>query len=143
MPSYAFECPDCVLRFERNLRAGEYASYPCPGCGKIAPLVLSNFGFSFGQGSGSPANTGVHDLDYPSADKAVGRSAHDRWEYLHARDAVKRKAREQGQTHALIRHTGRDYVDYEPMSDAGREARKQLARDAISRLRQQRAKRAE
>jgi hypothetical protein len=98
--------------------------------------VLSKFGFSFAQGTGATANSGVHDHDYPSADKAVGRSASERWQYLDARDAVKKQARELGQTHALIRRTGKDYVDYEPMSDAGREARRSLARDAIKKMRE-------
>lgn len=136
MPSYAFECPLCELRFERNLRAADHVSYPCPSCREPSPLVLSDFGFAFAQGSGAPANSGVHDLDYPSADKAVGRSANERWDYLHRRDAVKKQARDQGQTHALIRRTGKDYVDYEPMSDAGREARRSLARDAIRKMRE-------
>lgn len=135
MPRYAFECADCELRFERNLTVGEYSSYVCPSCRKPAPLVLSGFGFAFAASSGATANSGVHDHDYPTADKAVGRSAEERWKYLHARDAVKREARKRGETHALIRHTGKDYVDYEPMSDAGREARRSLARDAIKRMR--------
>jgi putative FmdB family regulatory protein len=138
VPKYAFECEPCSLRFERTLRGDEYKTYPCPSCRGAAPLILSTFGFAFAPTKGAAANSGVHDHDYPSADKAVGRSAADRWEHLHAREEVKKQAREQGQTHALIRRTGKDYVDYEPMSDAGREARRSLARDAIMRLRRER-----
>lgn len=138
MPRYAFECPACVLRFERNLRVENHPDYPCPSCRKPAPLVLSEFGFSFGQGSAAQANSGVHDLDYPSADKAVGRSAGKRWAHIEAREAVKKEAREQGQTHALIRRTGADYVDYEPMSELGRSARRALAREAFRRIREER-----
>lgn len=138
MPRYAFECSTCVLRFERNLQVDTHASYPCPNCRGAAPLVVSDFGFAFAQGSGAPANSGVHDLDYPSADKAVGRSASARWAHIKAREAVKEQAREQGETHALIRHTGNGYVDYEPMSDQGRAARKALARETFKRLRGER-----
>jgi putative FmdB family regulatory protein len=138
MPRYAFECSPCVLRFERNLRVDEHASYPCPSCRQPAPLVPSEFAFAFAPGSGAPANSGVHDLDYPSADKAVGRNAGDRWAHINAREAVKKQAREQGNTHALIRHTGKDYIDYEPMSDQGRDARKALARETFKRIRGER-----
>jgi putative FmdB family regulatory protein len=138
MPKYAFECPTCRLRFERNLRAHSYDFYPCPNCRGAAPLVVSEFGFSFAQGPGAPANSGVHDLDYPSADKAIGRNAGERWAHINARETVKKQAREQGQTHALIRHTGQDYVDYEPMSDQGRAARKALARETFKRIRGER-----
>ena len=138
MPWYAFECPDCSVRFERNLRLASHESYPCPNCAVAAPLVPSEFGFAFEEGGGAPANSGVHDLDYPSADRAVGRSAGKRWAHIEAREKVKRQAREQGGTHALIRHTGTDYIDYEPMSDAGRSARKKLAGEALQKLRGQR-----
>jgi len=138
MPRYAFECPACVLRFERNLRTENHASYPCPSCTSPAPLVLSEFGFSFAQGSGAPANSGVHDHDYPSADKAVGRNASERWAHISAREEVKKQARQQGQTHALIRHTGGNFIDYEPMSEQGRAARRALARDTFKRIREQR-----
>jgi len=135
MPRYAFECPTCVLRFERNLRVDNHVSYPCPSCKNSAALVPSEFGFSFAKGSGAPANSGVHADDYPSADKAVGRDAGERWAHLAARELVKNEARADGSTHALIRRTGSDYVDYEPMSDQGRAARKVLAREAFKRIR--------
>jgi hypothetical protein len=138
MPRYAFECSACVLRFERNLRVENYVSYPCPNCRASAPLVPSGFDFAFAQGSGAPANSGVHDHDYPSADKAIGRNASERWEHIQARETVKKQARAQGETHALIRRTGQDYVDYEPMSDQGRAARKVLAREAFKRIRGER-----
>jgi putative FmdB family regulatory protein len=137
MPFYAFECVECQVRFERNLRIGEYQQYPCPSCKKQVPLVPSSFGFSFSETAGAPAaNSGVHDLDYPTADKAVGRSAHERWAQIDARETVKKQARQQGETHALIRRTGDDYIDYEPMSDQGRAARKSLAREAFKKLRE-------
>lgn len=131
MPKYSFECPVCNIRFERSLKIGEHPTHECPECHDPAPLVLSEFGFSFADGKGAPANSGVHDQDYPTADKAVGRSSEKRWEYLKARNKVKEEARKQGGTQALIRHTGDGFIDYEPMSDQGRTARKKLAQEAI------------
>jgi putative FmdB family regulatory protein len=136
MPKYSFECAECTLKFERNLKVGSHVSHECPSCKEEAPLVVSGFGFSFAPGTGSAANSGVHDHDYPTADKAVGRSSDERWKHVRAREAVKKSAREQGGTHALIRHTGKDYIDYEPMSDLGREARRSLAKEALKRVKQ-------
>ena len=124
MPQYVFECPVCNVRFERTLKMGEHTTHPCPSCQDPAPQVIdTEFGFAFAQGNGAPANSGVHDHDYPTADKAVGRSADERWDLIQRRETVKNEARKKGDTHALIRHTGRDYIDYEPMSDVGRNAR--------------------
>lgn len=134
MPKYEFSCEDCNLRFERNLKVGDHPTHTCPSCAEPAPLMVSDFGFSFAQGSGDTANSGVHDHDYPTADKAVGRSAEERWKIINAREKVKKEARKQGETHALIRHTGDGYIDYEPMSDKGREARKKLTKAALSAL---------
>lgn len=131
MPKYVFECPVCKVRFERNLKVGTHPTHECPECHDQAPLVMSGFGFSFAEGGASAANSGVHDQDYPTADKAVGRSAKRRWDYIKSRDVVKGEARKQGETHALIRHTGDGFIDYEPMSDQGRKARKRLTKEAI------------
>lgn len=129
MPKYAFECLECQLYFERYLKTGEHTTHECPSCRDAAPLVITGFGFSFG--GGATANSGVHKQDYPTADQAVGRSAEDRWKVISAREQVKKEARKQGGTPALIRHTGRDYIDYEPMSEAGKSARRKLAQEAF------------
>ena len=131
MPKYAFECPDCSLKFERNLKVGVHPTHKCPSCAEAAPLVVSDFGFAFEEGKGARANSGVHDHDYPTADQAVGRDADKRWAHIRAREEVKKAAREQGETPALIRHTGPGYIDYEPMSDQGRNARRKLVKDAM------------
>lgn len=131
MPKYEFECEPCSVRFERNLKMGDHTTAECPSCHDPAPLVVGSFGFAFEAGKGAKANSGVHDHDYPTADKAVGRSATERWKVVRAREAVKAEARKQGGTHALIRHTGNGHIDYEPMSDAGREARRKLTRAAL------------
>jgi hypothetical protein len=61
----------------------------------------------------------------------VGRDAESRWASYGERNKVKAAAREQGGTRALIRHQGKDFIDYEPMSDAGLSARKKLFAKAI------------
>jgi putative FmdB family regulatory protein len=130
MPKYEYECVVCNIRFERSLKVGDHPTHECPECHDPAPLVLSQFGFTFAEGGKSPANSGVHDQDYPTADKAVGRSAKKRWEYLDSRNKVKKEVREKGGSPALIRHTGNGWIDYEAMSNQGREARRKLVKEA-------------
>lgn len=137
MPQYTFECQTCDLRFTRTLKMENHTTHACPNCQDAAPRVLEGFAFQFDQTPGAaPGNSGVHDLDYPTADKAVGRSADERWALLSERDKVKAEARKQGGTHALIRHTGDDFIDYEPMNPAGIDARRELAKGMISTIRE-------
>lgn len=131
MPKYSFECEPCNVKFDRNLKVGEHLSHECPSCSEQAPLIVTDFGFSFAAGTGAQSNSGVHGHDYPTADQAVGRSAAKRWDHIREREKVKKAARDQGGTHALIRHTGGDFIDYEPMSDAGRDARRKLVKQAV------------
>jgi putative FmdB family regulatory protein len=140
VPKYVFECQTCVVRFERSLKMDNHTTHECPSCHDPAPRVLDGqgFAFQFEQGEASPGNSGVHANDYPTADKAVGRSADERWALLRERDKVKAEARKQGQTHALIRHTGPDYIDYEPMNPAGLDGRRKLARAVIETVRSNR-----
>ena len=136
MPKYVFDChnEDCYLRFERNLKMGEHPTHPCPECGKAAPRVLDQegFAFAFAQPQGAPpGNTGVHKDDYPTADHAVGKDAEQRWGIYEGQAKVKAAAREKGGTHALIRHQGKNYIDYEPMTTEGLTARKDLTKRAM------------
>jgi len=99
-------------------------------------LADEGFGFSFSSSpSAATANTGVHKDDYPTADQIVGREAEHNWGVIHRREKVKEEARGQGGTHALIRHDGEGFIDYEPMSDGGRVARRNLAKRAVEALR--------
>jgi putative FmdB family regulatory protein len=142
MPSYTFECQSCNLRFSRTLKMDNHTTHQCPNCSDEAPRVLEGFAFQFEKTEGAaPGNSGVHDHDYPTADKAVGRSAEQRWAFNRARDKVKEEARKAGGTHALIRHTGPDYIDYEPMNPAGIDARREMAHGFISTIRELRARR--
>lgn len=136
MPKYTFVCDSCVIEFSRTLKMGEHANHPCPSCTEEANRVWENNSISFGfkdSPNAAPANTGVHKEDYPTADHIIGKDAERRWGVIHEREKVKAAARQKGGTHALIRHTGKDdsYIDYEPMSQTGVSARRQLARATI------------
>jgi len=90
------------------------------------------FGFAFAKNESAPiGNTGVHKNDYPTADQIVGRDADQRWESYEGQKKVKEAARKMGGSPALIRHQGKDFIDYEPMTDVGREARRKLTKHAI------------
>lgn len=90
MPTFEYSCHDCNVAFEelhilRDDIENYKDNYPCPSCGKNAERNrVSAFGFKFSgetRGtSGVHGNSGVHDLDYPKLDKAVGRSADKKWE---------------------------------------------------------------
>lgn len=46
-------------------------------------------------------NSGVHDLDYPSLDKAVGRSANKKWSVYNEQQAERDKVRRETGASAL------------------------------------------
>jgi len=120
----------------------DHVKHPCPSCGQDAPRAWEetfSFGFSESK-TAAPANTGVHKEDYPTADHLIGKDADTRWAMLNEREKVKNAAREKGGTHALIRHNSREYIDYEPMSETGLDARRRLAKAAIDAVRAQKTK---
>ncbi len=144
MPKYVFECQECCLRFERTLKMANHLTHTCPNteCGVEAPRLLDGeaFAFAFAKGGAAPANSGVHQHDYPTADRCIGADADERWEYVEARNKAKAKAREVGRTNALMRETEKDgSVEYRPMTQNGIGARRRLADAAIQRLRGGRA----
>lgn len=142
MPKYEFDCDTCNVTFERTLKMEEHLTHPCPSCGEEAHRVWDSDSlmFSFqGSPTGSTANTGVHSDDYPTADKVVGRDAEARWAQIGEREKVKSEARKMGDTHALIRHNSRDHIDYEPMTQVGRQARRQLANTIFDTMKAKRA----
>lgn len=138
MPRYVFECQNesCNCRFDRVLKMGDHPTHPCPSCGEFAPRCLEGEGFAFSirVGEGQAGNSGVHKEDYPTADHAVGRSAESRWASYQDRKKVKEEARKGGGTHALIRHDGDGYVEYEAMTPDKREARKVVAPKVLKAL---------
>jgi hypothetical protein len=90
------------------------------------------FGFGFSAGGSAPANSGVHDQDYPSADKIVGRSADERWATYRARDKVKNQVREVGGSPALERIDGEGFTEYAAMGQPQRDARAKLVDLAVA-----------
>lgn len=145
MPRYVFECQNevCNCRFERMLKMAEHPTFVCPSCGEDAPRCLEGEGFAFGfqVPTEKIGNSGVHKEDYPTADQAVGRSATDRWASYEDRKKVKNEARTKGETHALIRHQGEGYIEYEPMTDTGLANRKDRAKRILTAVRASRTSR--
>jgi len=91
----------------------------------------NGFSHAFESGNGAAANSGVHDHDYPTADKIVARSAEQRWAQYRERDKVKKKVREAGGTGALVRTDGDGYVEYDAMVPGARTARENLVDYAV------------
>ena len=144
MPQYVFECQHegCNLRFEKSLKMGDYTTYECPNCRDQAPRIVEGFAFGFKDTPGAPpGNTGVHKEDYPTADHIVGKDADKRWAQHKERDAVKNQVRQVSTTHALTRRTAKDgsYVEYEGLSEVGRQILRTTAHKAIAALREQKA----
>jgi putative FmdB family regulatory protein len=134
MPKYTFECAHCSVRFDRNLKMGEHPTHECPSCKGLAPRFFSGNGFGFGfssHKSSSPANTGVHGQDYPTADMVVGRSAEERWNTYRARDEVKKKVRKGGGSPPLSRVDGDGYIEYASMGPETLKARGKLVDYAV------------
>lgn len=142
MPRYTFECQGCSTRFDRTLKIGDHPTHECPACHEQAPRLFdkSSFGFGFSSGGKSLANSGVHDHDYPSADKIVGRSAESRWATYRDREKVKQKVREVGGSSALERVDGDGFIDYTAMGQPRMDARAKLVDMAVAIERQQSVK---
>ena len=113
MPTFEYYCDDCEVEFEELLiqkaEVQEYFDHhPCPQCKKRAERIrVASFSFKFagqvnqGAGSGVHGNSGVHDLDYPVLDKAVGRSAEAKWEGYDKRKEERDKVRREAGTNAI------------------------------------------
>jgi len=131
MPVYEFECQFCEIRFKRTLKMDNHPSHICPECACDAPRLWEGFGgHTFAPGGEALANSGVHDHDYPTADKAVGRDAEARWGEIDQREKVKAAVREGGQTSKLARQNGEGYIDYTAMTDDRMAKRRAAYRDA-------------
>lgn len=138
MPTYEFSCATCRLQFKRSLKIGEHLQHECPRCLSDADRVWSSIGgHKFGSSEGAVANTGVHADDYPTADRAVGKSAEERWGVIVEREKVKKSVRATNDSRALIRRDGNGFIEYEGMPQQKLEARRAVAEDLIGRLKQQ------
>lgn len=105
MPTFEYRCEPCNAEFEEVLiqqaEIKEYEKWhPCPGCGGRAErlgISITNFTFKGevrGE-SGVHGQSGVHDLDYPVLDKAIGRSSAKRWERIRGEQAERDKVRKE------------------------------------------------
>lgn len=113
MPTFEYFCEDCEVEFEELLlkkdEVQEYFDHhPCPNCkGRAERIRVAAFSFKFaggvnkGAGTGVHGNSGVHDLDYPVIDKAVGRSAETKWEAYNERKEARDKVRREAGTNAI------------------------------------------
>ncbi len=110
MPTFEFFCEKCSSLFEELFLQREDVersskSHPCPSCGKMAGRIPSATNFTFkGVAEGDPTkrgNSGFHDLDYPSLDKAIGRSANRKWKEYGVRKASRDKVRRESGTNAI------------------------------------------
>ncbi len=91
MPTFEYICNACECLFEEVLilrdEIAQFSDwYPCPYCKGRAErekVSITNFNFKAPegqtQGSGVHGQSGVHDLDYPKLDKAIGRSSDTKW----------------------------------------------------------------
>lgn len=118
MPTYEYACQACEVEFEELLTQSDEIQqfakqHPCPQCGEPAPRIASAANFAFAAparaaaGSGVHGQSGIHDLDYPSVDKAVGRSSAKRWDAFNQRKAERDKVRRESGTNAISVAGGR------------------------------------
>jgi putative FmdB family regulatory protein len=105
-PTYEYACHQCEEIFEELFTSMSQArenseAYSCPACGAASPRVPSATNFVFGKSSMPKGNTGSHDVDYPTLDKAVGRSSADRWQGYRKRKAVRDQVRREVGSNAI------------------------------------------
>lgn len=120
MPIFSYFCDDCEVEFEELLTQSEeiidYVDWhPCPTCKERAERVrVNSFAFKFAGAmtgeSGAHGNSGVHDHDYPTLDKAVGRSAETKWTGIKARKAKLDKVRKETGQYAVSTNRAGDVV---------------------------------
>ena len=111
-----------------------HPEHKCPECGKGALRIFAgtNLGVKFEQGASPVNNSGVHDLDYPTADKAVGRESEVRWEGYVERDKIKRKVRKEAGESALVRKdVGEGGIESRGMGKGEKKARETFFRKSV------------
>jgi putative FmdB family regulatory protein len=115
VPTYEYFCEGCNAVFEELLLMPDDVKkhskeHPCPKCRESAKrldISLTNFTFATParqapvQGSGVQGQSGSHDLDYPSLDKAIGRSAEKKWVEYDKRKKARDKIRKETGTNAI------------------------------------------
>jgi len=131
MPVYKFACGECDLEFDRLIsREESKGPISCINCGSDAKKIIGNVNFNFSS-TRKQGETGVHDIDYPVIDKAVGRSSEKRWGNFEERRSAEDSARSNLDTAYLGKvpigaHTDGYYKVSEERLDVRREAAKDL-----------------
>lgn len=132
MPTFEYSCDGCEIEFEEHLTQTDEVklyseAHPCPECKEMSSRIkVSAVSFTFkapsGQtaGSGVHGQSGVHDLDYPSVDKAVGRSSGKRWNSFNERKAKRDQVRKESGTNSVSR-VGDAVVPLDPGAASVRE----------------------
>ena len=141
MPTYEYFCEECSVEFEEmffNKTDSEkyQKSHPCPVCKNTVPRKISNFAFSFKGAvtgsSGINGNSGVHDWDYPTLDKAVARSSEKRWSDHRERQAAIDKVRKETNSHAVTMDNSGNIVPTEKSKLDVRTQAMPMAKKAIN-----------
>ncbi len=110
MPIYEYECKQCSIRHEELVAQSEInarnMNHTCPSCGGVSDRfypVTINHTFKGGQ----QGNSGSHDVDYPTLDKAVGRSSEKKWtNIVNRQEKINKVRRESGQQAVSIKPDG-------------------------------------
>jgi putative FmdB family regulatory protein len=110
MPVYRYECRKCNLSFDKLVIQSNQSSTTCENCGDTAEKIVARTNMSF-KSTRPQGETGIHDVDYPVVDKAVGRSAETRWQGFNARKETEAKAREAYDTKSLGKFPVSDDTD--------------------------------
>jgi putative FmdB family regulatory protein len=115
MPTYSYCCEACSVEFDELLLSRKEIqqyekAHPCPECHQLAPRTPATFAFNFAGGvrgiSGVNGQSGVHDLDYPSLDKAVARSSEAKWKKYQQEQNKRVQIRREAGTNALSQAGG-------------------------------------
>jgi DNA-directed RNA polymerase subunit RPC12/RpoP len=132
IPTFEYFCDDCDVEFEELLLKKEeiqeyFDHHPCPNCKHRAERIkvsITNFNFAGGTdkgaGTGVHGNSGVHDLDYPKLDKAVGRSSEVKWGQYNKRKEGRDKVRRESGV-SVVSQSGDTVVPASPETMAVRE----------------------
>jgi predicted nucleic acid-binding Zn ribbon protein len=103
LPTFEYCCNACEIVFEETFidpdEAKQYQhAHPCCKCDAIARRIASTTNFQF---KGTPGQSGAHDLDYPTLDKAVGRSSNQKWQEFNEEKEKRDKVRQESGQHAI------------------------------------------
>ena len=130
MPVFRYECKKCGVTFNKLVASATNSQATgCTACGAIANKIVtaSNFAFHSDRPQGE---TGVHDIDYPVIDKAVGRSAETRWTDFKDRRDFEDGARKQYGTEYLGKFPVGPHEDqYYKVNDTRLNERREVIRE--------------